>query len=169
MKGVEPLLFLPQEEALNELLPFGEYRPPEQATPSHVLLGLEAWELDRLLARLAVHGSGGSRGSRASRHSRSSRSRAAAAAAAGGAAAASSSSQDGQQPLGPGQQASTPIAMQRDAGANASEGDDRAQYPASWPPASHSRQFSRVSCASALMSAILLCWSHRCTTFRGHF
>lgn len=39
---------------MQELLPFGEYIPPEHAQPAHLYMGLEAWELERILARLAV-------------------------------------------------------------------------------------------------------------------
>ena len=40
---------------MHELLPFGEYVPPERAQPSHhMYVGLESWELDQILARLAV-------------------------------------------------------------------------------------------------------------------
>lgn len=52
-----------QDEALNELLPFGEYVPPERiasGVPSHFMVGLDSWELEQLLQRLAVaHGVGG--------------------------------------------------------------------------------------------------------------
>lgn len=58
-----------QEDSLNELLPFGEYRPPEQDTTPAMLMGMDAWELDRLLARLAMGaGQQGRRGNRAARH-----------------------------------------------------------------------------------------------------
>ena len=41
---------------MNELLPFGEYVPPERlaATAPHVMVGLDAWELEHLLHRLAA-------------------------------------------------------------------------------------------------------------------
>lgn len=40
---------------MQELLPFGEYSPPEHAQiAQHMYMGLEAWELERILARLAV-------------------------------------------------------------------------------------------------------------------
>ncbi len=40
---------------MQELLPFGEYIPPEHLQPApHMYMGLEAWELERILARLAV-------------------------------------------------------------------------------------------------------------------
>lgn len=77
-----------QEEALNELLPFGEYIPPEQlASPPQFMMGLDAWELDRLLTRLALHNTGAGRRSRASRHRHGSSS---SSAAANGAASSSS-------------------------------------------------------------------------------
>mmetsp|Transcript_2250 Transcript_2250/g.6701 ORF Transcript_2250/g.6701 Transcript_2250/m.6701 type:complete len:356 (-) Transcript_2250:1661-2728(-) len=58
-----------KEDSLNELLPFGEYRPPEQDTTPAMLMGMDAWELDRLLARLAMGaGQQGRRGNRAARH-----------------------------------------------------------------------------------------------------
>lgn len=44
-----------QDEMMQELLPFGEYIPPERFQPAQQLyMGLEAWELERILARLAV-------------------------------------------------------------------------------------------------------------------
>ena len=60
------LTFL-QDHNLNELLPFGEYIPPERlaANGPCVLMGLDAWELERLLQRLAVPG-----GARRDRRSR---------------------------------------------------------------------------------------------------
>lgn len=150
-----------QEESLNELLPFGEYRPPEQATPNHVLLGLEAWELDRLLARLATHGNSSSgRRSRAQRQvARASRAAAVRAAAesgnvasvltsGGGGGAAAGRSGDGEAWSGGGSEAaSPPIAVGRNGHSAAGSGADgdanSAAYPASWPPASHRRQYSR--------------------------
>ena len=40
---------------MQELLPFGEYIPPDRFPPAQQLyMGLEAWELERILARLAV-------------------------------------------------------------------------------------------------------------------
>ena len=40
---------------MQELLPFGEYVSPERAQPAQqYYMGLEAWELERILARLAV-------------------------------------------------------------------------------------------------------------------
>lgn len=50
--GVSPSL---QDPMMQELLPFGEYIPPEHSQPAqHMYMGLEAWELERILARLAV-------------------------------------------------------------------------------------------------------------------
>ena len=48
-------LYFAQNPDLNELLPFGEYVPPEQLAESfpHFSVGLDAWELERLLQRLA--------------------------------------------------------------------------------------------------------------------
>jgi hypothetical protein len=45
-----------QDETLNELLPFGEYVPPERlaASAPHFMVGLDAWELEHLLHRLAA-------------------------------------------------------------------------------------------------------------------
>ena len=44
-----------QDPMMQELLPFGEYVSPEHAQPAqHLYMGLEAWELERILARLAV-------------------------------------------------------------------------------------------------------------------
>ncbi|CAL8469325.1 g8866 [Coccomyxa elongata] len=45
-----------QDEAMNELLPFGEYVPPERlaAAAPHFMVGLDAWELEHLLHRLAA-------------------------------------------------------------------------------------------------------------------
>lgn len=44
-----------QDPMMQELLPFGEYIPPEHSQPAqHMYMGLEAWELERILARLAV-------------------------------------------------------------------------------------------------------------------
>ena len=56
-----------QDKTLNELLPFGEYIPPERlaTTAPCVLMGMDAWELERLLQRLAVPG-----GARRERRSR---------------------------------------------------------------------------------------------------
>lgn len=57
---------------MQELLPFGEYVPPEQnsiSTPA--LLGLEPWDVDRLLQRLALqNGSAGGRRGRPRSRSR---------------------------------------------------------------------------------------------------
>lgn len=40
---------------MQELLPFGEYVSPEHAAPvQQYYMGLETWELERILARLAV-------------------------------------------------------------------------------------------------------------------
>ena len=52
------LLLLLQDKTLNELLPFGEYIPPERLATNApcVLMGMDAWELERLLQRLAVPG-----------------------------------------------------------------------------------------------------------------
>ncbi|KAK9838411.1 hypothetical protein WJX84_001798 [Apatococcus fuscideae] len=54
-----PLCFKPlvmQEQELNELLPFGEFMPQEGRLPGGVSpqmwMGLDAWELERLLSRL---------------------------------------------------------------------------------------------------------------------
>ena len=60
-----------QDQALNELLPFGEYVAPERFSGSgtHVLMGLDAWELERLLHRLATTGPNGT--GRRDRRSRS--------------------------------------------------------------------------------------------------
>ncbi len=167
--------FFLQEEALNELLPFGEYRPPDQSTPSHVLLGIEAWELDRLLARLAVHGGSGRR-SRAARHaaraSRASATRAAAessaasgsAAAAGGGAAGSVGGADsaGSDPHRAEAAATMPVPMQRDgrhgngSGSGSGDSTNGEAYPASWPPAGYaSRQYSRVSNVAAMWTVIM--------------
>ena len=45
-----------QEEELNELLPFGEFMPNEGRQPGglnhQMWMGLDAWELERLLSRL---------------------------------------------------------------------------------------------------------------------
>lgn len=57
-----------QEEGLNELLPFGEYRPPEHDTPSGIVMGMDSWEVDQLLARLAMSSGSARRSSRAARH-----------------------------------------------------------------------------------------------------
>ena len=44
-----------QDPGMQELLPFGEYSPPEHSQlAQHTYMGLEAWELERILARLAV-------------------------------------------------------------------------------------------------------------------
>ena len=47
-----------QDKGLNELLPFGEYIPPERlaTSPPCVLMGMDAWELERLLQRIAMPG-----------------------------------------------------------------------------------------------------------------
>lgn len=40
---------------MQELLPFGEYVSPERSQPvQQYYMGLETWELERILARLAV-------------------------------------------------------------------------------------------------------------------
>lgn len=40
---------------MQELLPFGEYVSPERVQPAQQFyMGLETWELERILARLAV-------------------------------------------------------------------------------------------------------------------
>ena len=51
-----------QDPDMNALLPFGEYVPPERYSEGvpHFMLGLEAWELERLLQRLAVTNSASS-------------------------------------------------------------------------------------------------------------
>lgn len=72
---------------MNELLPFGEYVPPERAGPSHVLLGMDQYELDRLLASLTLHGAGGGRRSRGQRQSQRPAGRMQAAASSASAAA----------------------------------------------------------------------------------
>mmetsp|Transcript_2249 Transcript_2249/g.6693 ORF Transcript_2249/g.6693 Transcript_2249/m.6693 type:complete len:327 (-) Transcript_2249:1661-2641(-) len=129
-----------KEDSLNELLPFGEYRPPEQDTTPAMLMGMDAWELDRLLARLAMGaGQQGRRGNRAARHAARAARHAQQAAASESAAAGSahpSSAAHGRS--GSGASAASPIDMHRsDAGAS---GDS---YPASWPPANHVRTRSR--------------------------
>ena len=177
---------------MNELLPFGEYRPPEQTTPSHVLLGLEAWELDRLLARIAVHGNSTSgRRSRAQRQAaRASRAAAVHAVAEtgnisgvlrgdGSGGGGAGRAEDGTAAAGIGERASPPMAMGRDGSGGAHVGDSGSgdgmgsggdAYPASWPPASHRRQYSRVSSPSATMLAVMgvghsstRCTAHLCT------
>lgn len=169
-----------QDETLNELLPFGEYRPPEQTTPSHVLLGLEAWELDRLLARIAVHGNSTSgRRSRAQRQAaRASRAAAVHAAAESGnisgvlrgdgGGAHLGRTEGGVAAGGLGERASPPMAMGRDGSGGAHVGDSGTgagvgnggdAYPASWPPASHRRQYSRVSLAFVAMLTASRCWT----------
>lgn len=133
--------------------------------PTHPL---QAWELDRLLARLATHGNSSSgRRSRAQRQAaRASRAAAVRAAAesgnvssvlsggAGGSTAAGRSG-DGEAWSGGGSEAaSPPIAVGRDghnaAGSGADGDANGAAYPASWPPASHRRQYSRVSVVPAM-------------------
>lgn len=171
-----------QDETLNELLPFGEYRPPEQTTPSHVLLGLEAWELDRLLARIAVHGnSAGGRRSRAQRQAaRASRAAAVHAAAesgniseilSGGRAGSSGGAGGGATAVrsehgtasGSGEASSPPMAMGRDGSGGAHAGDSAGvngaancgdAYPASWPPASHRRHYSRVGLVTGVVLVV---------------
>ena len=58
-----------QDEALNELLPFGEYVPPERlaASAPQFVMGLDAWELEQLLQRLAVVNGPGAASSRRDR------------------------------------------------------------------------------------------------------
>ena len=58
-----------QDAALNELLPFGEYVPPERMTASapQFVMGLDAWELEQLLQRLAAVNGPGAASSRRDR------------------------------------------------------------------------------------------------------
>jgi len=135
-----------QDESLEELLPFGEYVPPEQAGSPGMLMGLDAYELDRLLTRLALHNAaaGGRRG-RAGRHARAAARRGAAEAAAhqrhgSGGLEAEPAGQHGA-PEQPGS-AATPAsrlaanaAQPMDAPEPTANGSTaREDYPASWPP-----------------------------------
>ena len=54
---------------MNELLPFGEFAPRERAPQlaPHFLMGLESWELERILHRLNVTNSHSSMAGRARR------------------------------------------------------------------------------------------------------
>ncbi len=65
----QPYLARAQDEALNELLPFGEYVPPERVAASapQFVMGLDAWELEQLLQRLAVVNGPGAASSRRDR------------------------------------------------------------------------------------------------------
>ena len=58
-----------QDSAMNELLPFGEFAPRERAPQlaPHFLMGLESWELERILHRLNVTNSHSSMAGRARR------------------------------------------------------------------------------------------------------
>jgi hypothetical protein len=65
------ILPAPQDDELNELLPFGEYVAPESHSSPAFMMGLDAWELDRLLTRLALQNqahTGGGRRARSGRH-----------------------------------------------------------------------------------------------------
>jgi hypothetical protein len=93
-----------EDPAMNELLPFGEYAPPEAAADSRA--ALEAFELERLLYRLAAAEE------RAER--REARARRAAAREAS---------------------APRPIAAGGGAGPSGAGGGGGGAYPASWPPA----------------------------------
>lgn len=78
-------LLLFQDAALNELLPFGEFVPPERrgnGGAAHFLV--DAWELERLLQRLSASegGRAADRGSSRERRERRHRHRALAAAGA---------------------------------------------------------------------------------------
>lgn len=58
---LQPLSYiLLQDPGMHELLPFGEYVSPEQTqSAQNLIMGqFEAWELERILARLAVTNGG---------------------------------------------------------------------------------------------------------------
>ena len=59
-----------QDPTLQELLPFGEYVPPDNCGIPVGLLGMEAWDMDRLLQRLALQNGPNPRHSRSKHRSR---------------------------------------------------------------------------------------------------
>ena len=137
-----------QDDSLEELLPFGEFVPPEQAGSPGMLMGLDAYELDRLLTRLALHNAaaGGRRG-RAGRQARAAARRGAAEAAANtqrhgsGGLEAEPAGQHGTPERQPGVAATSAprsagdAAQPMDAPEQTANGSTaREDYPASWPP-----------------------------------
>eukprot|EP00887_Chlorella_sp_A99_P006538 scaffold3.g6538.t1 len=126
-----------KDEALNELLPFGEYVSPEAQAMG--LVDVESWELERLLIRLAATNS--RQELRALRHQH--RHAAAAAAAAAGPRGRRSAPQPIAGAGGGGRHHGRRTDPGGGAGGGASDGDGEGRrrastpgaYPASWPPA----------------------------------
>lgn len=123
-----------QDKGLNDLLPFGEYRPPEQNVSSGLIMGMDSWDVDQLLARLSMSSSSSARrSSRAARH---------AARAVRQTELANESDGVIESALrrGPERSAALPIHMHSDHSSSSP-----AEYPSSWPPATHLRTRSRVA------------------------
>ncbi|KAK9811883.1 hypothetical protein WJX72_011777 [[Myrmecia] bisecta] len=145
-----------KDPSLNELLPFGEYVSKEQlaSTAPHFLVGLDAWDLDRLLTRLAVANSGPSAAqpSRRERGRQRNRSSAIPTTSAGTHAAAGvplDCQDDSVAGRGFGSSAGVDIATTSSSGAqtctynggtgieeSGNDADDASRYPSSWPPPS---------------------------------
>ncbi|KAK9908472.1 hypothetical protein WJX75_008453 [Coccomyxa subellipsoidea] len=125
-----------QDETLNELLPFGEYVPPERlaASAPHFMVGLDAWELEHLLHRLAAANTMGGLSARRDRRLHRSHTH------------ASSSGQDRHSVDGDGGAHDSGHVRSRLSGAGASSShadgaangipDEAAIHPSSWPPPS---------------------------------
>ena len=138
---------------MNELLPFGEYVPPEQMTAPHLLMGLDAYELDRLLARLALHNAGGGRRGRAQRQaaraaarrdiSRGSSDAVVSSAALDTASAASSAARED---AGASSPTNVPHSTGNEAGA-VPVSPAATTWPSSWPPSAHPGRSFEVGCA----------------------
>ena len=133
-----------QDEGLNELLPFGEYVPPEQmSSPPQMLMEMDEYDLNRLLASLALHSANGGSGRRTRAQRQAQRQAVWDSVVLG----------PGRDRLGAHMEASTSVREQR-AGASAAVptgaaapesplgGRGGAEFPASWPPAgSHDRNY----------------------------